>query len=113
MELVNSFAKPLIDTSGATFTSANTFVLWNLENCQIKADILHLDNGFQNSYDARMLDGGLLAISCMGYITSQQSVSGDKVAVNLSRQASHLKGVFVSFEESSKTHRNIQRMEFV
>ena len=48
-----------------------------------------------------MLDGGLLAISYMGYISSQQSISGDKVSVNLSRQASHIKGVFVSFDKSS------------
>lgn len=102
LELVNSFAEPLVDTSGATFTSANTSVNWNLENCQIKADILHLDNGFQNSYDSHMLDGGLLAINFQGYITSQQSIVGDKVTVNLSRQASHLKGVFVSFDKSSK-----------
>lgn len=87
MELGNSFAEPLFDTSGATFTSTNTSVSWNLENCQIKADILHLDNGFQNSYDAHMLDGGLLAIHFQGYITSQQSIVGDKVTVNLSRQA--------------------------
>ena len=63
MELVNSFAEPVVDTSGATATSTNASLSWNLEHCQIKADILHLDNGFQNCYDAHMLGGGLLAIN--------------------------------------------------
>jgi hypothetical protein len=101
LELCNSFAEPLIEGGGATFTTAKTSELWRLENCQIKADILHLDNGFQNSYDAHMLDGGMLAINFQGYVTSQQSISGDKVTVNLSRQSSHLKGVFVSFHKSN------------
>ena len=100
MELCNSFAEPLVEGGGATFTAAKTSELWRLENCQIKADILHLDNGFQNSYDAHMLDGGLLAINFQGYVTSQQSISGDKVIGNLSRQSSHLQGIFVSFHKS-------------
>jgi len=101
LELVNTFTEPLVETGGAVFTAAKNSQEWRLENCQIKADILHLDNGFQNSYDSHMLDGGLLAINFQGYITSQQSISGDKVTVNLSRQSSHLKGVFVSFHKSN------------
>ena len=99
LELCNSFAEPLVGVN-STFTTATNSQLWRLENCQIKADILQLDNGFQNSYDAHMLDGGMLAINFTQYITSQQSISGDKVTVNLSRQSSHLKGVFVSFYKS-------------
>jgi len=100
MELCNTFTEPLIESGGAVFTAAKNSQAWRLENCQVKADILHLDNGFQNSYDAHMLDGGMLAINFQGYVTSQQSIVGDKVTVNLSRQASHLKGVFVSFHKS-------------
>ena len=100
MELCNTFTEPLIVSGGATFTTAKNSQLWRLENCQVKADIIHLDNGFQNSYDSHMLDGGLLAINFKGYVTSQQSISGDKVTVNLSRQSSHLKGVFVSFHKT-------------
>ena len=81
--------------------TAKSSELWRLENCQIKADILRLDNGFQNSYDSHMLDNGLLAINYQGFITSQQSIVGDKVTVNLSRQSSHLKGVFVSFHKAN------------
>jgi hypothetical protein len=100
MELCNSFEEPLVVTGGSVFTAAKNSQVWRLENCQVKADILQLDNGFQNSYDAHMLEGGMLAINFQGYVTSQQSIVGDKVTVNLSRQASHLKGVFVSFHKS-------------
>ena len=100
MELCNTYEEPLVEEN-ATFTDAVTSELWNLENCQVKADILHLDNGFQNSYDSHMLDSGMLAINFQGYITSQQSIAGDKVTVNLSRQASHLKGLFISFDKAS------------
>ena len=72
----------------------------------IKANVFPLDNGFLNSYDSHVLDGGMLAINFQGYISSQQRISGDKVTVNLSRQSSHLKGVFVSFykSEASKNY---------
>ena len=101
-ELCNSYEEPLVDTSaGNRFTTANTSTLWNLENCMIKADVLRLDNGFQNTYDDHLLQGGLLAINYQGYITSQQSTVGDKVQVNLACQASHVKGVFVSFDKST------------
>ena len=105
MELVNSFEEPLIDPSpalGAAFTNTNTYTQWKLENCQIKKDILHLDNGFQNAYDDHLLSGGLLGFNYQEYTTSQQSISGDKVTADLSRQASALKGVFVSFDMSTK-----------
>lgn len=98
LELVNSYADALVTAQASTaFTTANTSELWRIENAQIKADILTLDNGFQNSYDSHMLDGGMLAINYQGFITSQQSISGTNVTVNLSRQSSHLKGVFVSY----------------
>jgi len=98
LELANSYADALVTAQANTLlTTANTSELWRIENAQIKADILTLDNGFQNSYDSHMLDGGMLAINYMGYITSQQSITGTNVTVNLSRQSSHLKGVFVSY----------------
>ena len=84
MELCNSFAEPLvIGDDATTFTTANTSEKWRIENPQIKADVLTLDNGFQNSYDSHMLEGGMLALNYVGYITSQQSISGPNVTVNL------------------------------
>ena len=97
LELANSYADALVTAGTTTFTAANTPELWRIENAQIKADILTLDNGFQNSYDSHMLDGGMLAVNYRVFITSQQSITGTNVTVNLSRQSSHLKGVFVSY----------------
>ena len=110
LELVNSATDALVTADGTTLTAANTSTQWHLENCQIKADILTLDNGFQNSYDSHMLDGGMLAINYMGYITSQQSINGTNVTVNLSRQSSHLKSVFVSyFDTTDETHKEFNK----
>ena len=101
LELCNNYTDPIISVhTTAPWTAAAVSERWHLENVQIKASLLRLDNGFQNSYDAHMLDGGLLAINYTGYVTAQQSISGNDVTVNLSRQASHLKSAFVSFNRS-------------
>ena len=101
LELCNNYTDPIISThTTAPFVATAVSEKWHLENVQIKADIVRLDNGFQNSYDEHMLSGGMLAINFAGYVTSSQSISGNDITVNLSRQASRLKNAYISFNKS-------------
>ena len=84
---------------------------WHIENVQVQADIVRLDNGFQNSYDEHVLNCGLLAINFNGYVTAQQSISGNDITVNLSRQASHLKNAYISFNKSTNNNYTIKEWE--
>ena len=88
LELCNNYTDPIISShTTAPFLPEAVSERWHLENVQIKADLVRLDNGFQNSYDEHMLSGGMLAINFAGYVTSSQSISGNDVTINLSRQA--------------------------
>lgn len=98
LELVNNANDPVV-TPGvdSTFTVANTTNDWQLENVQLKCDIVSIDNTLQNNYDSHLLNGGKLPLSYNTYITQSQAVSGQDVSVNVSRAISRLKSVFVSF----------------
>lgn len=98
LELVNNANDPVV-TPGidATFTAANTTNDWQIENVQLKCDIVSIDNALQNSYDQHLLDGGKLPVSYNTYITQSQSIAGQDVSVNVSRAITRLKSVFVNF----------------
>ena len=101
LELVNDKNDPVI-TPGvdAVFTVANTSNDWQIENVQLKCDIVTLDNTLQNNYDSHLLSGKSLPINFNTYITQSQAVTGQDVSVNVSRAISRLKSVFVSFYKS-------------
>ncbi len=50
LELVNSAFDPIVSnlTGDGDFSAANTSVVWQIENVQVKCDICTLDNGLQN-----------------------------------------------------------------
>ena len=104
LELVNDANDPVV-TPGidATFTTANTSNDWQIENVQLKCDIVTLDNTLQNNYDSHLLSGKTLPINYNTYITQSQAVSGQDVSVNVSRAISRLKSIFVSFYKAPVT----------
>jgi hypothetical protein len=92
--------EPIVSTLGTVFTAANTSLLWHLEQCQIKCDIITLDNALDNSYVNHLLGGNTLHIVYNTYISSIQSiVSSDSTNVNVSRSLTALRSVFISFDK--------------
>ena len=101
-ELVSDASDPVIlpttgTGSGNAFSPTNCSNLWEIENCQIKADVLTLDNSLENSYSEHILSGKSLPINFNTFITSQQTVSGQNISVSVSRAVSRLKGLFLTF----------------
>ena len=70
---------------------------WEIENCQIKADVLTLDNSLENSYAEHIMSGKSLPINFNTFITSNQTVSGQNISVSVSRAVTRLKGLFLTF----------------
>ena len=105
LELVND-SNDCVVTPGvdALFTTTNTTVDWQIENVQLKCDLVSMDNTLQNNYDSHLLNGGKLPISYNTYITQSQAISGQDVSVNISRAISRLKSIFVTFHKSDHTH---------
>ena len=63
------------------------------------ADIVTLDNELQNSYTKHVLEGKTLPINYSTYITILQSVVFPTVNVSITRSASRLKTVFITFDK--------------
>ena len=96
-ELVSDATDPLITADGQIFTAANTSASWEIENCQIKADVLTLDNSLENSYHEHIMSGKPLPINYNTFITSNQSVGGQNISISVSRAVTRLKGLFLTF----------------
>ena len=96
-ELVSDATDPLITADGTIFTTTNTTDSWEIENCQIKADVLTLDNSLENSYHEHVMSGKPLPINYNTFITSNQAVSGQNISISVSRAVTRLKGLFLTF----------------
>ena len=96
-ELVSDATDPLITADGTVFTTSNTSASWEIENCQIKADVLTLDNSLENSYAEHIMSGKSLPINFNTFITSNQTVGGQNISVSVSRAVTRLKGLFLTF----------------
>ena len=107
LELCNSAYDPIVATLNAGDTSSfitNTAKVistsWQIENPQIKVDVVTIDNALQNEYAALLLSGKTLPINFSTYITQLQSISGPTPSVNITRALSRLKSVFVTFNRA-------------
>ena len=106
LEIVSNNTDPIIsDLTGATFTNANTSVLWQIQNVQVKVDLCTLDNALDNSYAEHLLSGKALPINYNTFVSQMQSIlSGvngqQKVRLNVTRALSRLKSVFVTLYKS-------------
>ncbi|MFM7988893.1 MAG: hypothetical protein ACKPKO_57235 [Candidatus Fonsibacter sp.] len=65
---------------------------------KIKCDLITLNGGYENTYDRKIANGTPLQINYNTFYSQIQTVTGlTEVSVNVSRSASRLKSVFVSF----------------
>ena len=110
LELVNDANDPVVTPGVNTeFTTANTTNDWQIENVQLKCDLVTIDNTLQNNYDSHLLNGGKLPVSYNTYVTQSQAIKGQDVSVNVSRAISRLKSVFVSFYKVPETPTPVEK----
>ena len=99
LELVNDKNDPIITPgANATFTAAKCSDDWQIENVQLKCDLVTLDNGLENSYSEHLLSGKTLPINYNTYIAQSQVMNGNNTSINVSRALSRLKSVFVTMQ---------------
>ena len=116
LEIVNDPNEPIVShypsAAGANdFTALNTTGIWNIENVQVKVDVVNLDNQLDNSYAEHLLSGKALPINYQTYISQTQStLSGNngtvsigqqKVRLNVTRALSRLKNVFITLDHAN------------
>jgi hypothetical protein len=92
--------EPVISVFNAVFAAANTSTSWKIQNCQIKCDIVTLDNALDNSYVNHLLGGNTLKIVYDTYISSIQTVTSPDCQVNVSRSLTSLRSVFMSLDKT-------------
>ena len=105
LELVSSALDPIvsnddlalnINVSGAVGINSgavNTSTTWQIENPQVKVDVVILDNVLSNEYSALLLQGKSLSINYSSFVTQLQTISGQTPSVNITRALSRLKSV--------------------
>ena len=69
---------------------------WRIKNCQIKCDMLTLDNSLDNSYVNHLLGGNTLKIVYDTYVSSMQTITSADTQVNVSRSLTYLRSIFMS-----------------
>ena len=118
LELVDDFNDPVVApdaavnlTNSKKITPANTSNDWQIENVQVKCDLVTLDNGLQNSYDAHLLAGNAYPINYNTFITQCQNAIGgttmatsktygqQKINLSVSRAVTRLKSVFITLDK--------------
>ena len=77
---------------------------WKIHNCQIKCDILALDNPCDNSYVNYLLGGNTLNIVYDTYVSSIQIITSADTQVNVSRSLTSLRSVFMSLDKHLQRH---------
>ena len=76
---------PIITDFIDLFTATNTSVSWRIQNCQVKTDMLTLDNSVDNSYVNHLLGGNTLTIVYDTYVSSLQTITSADTQFNVSR----------------------------
>ena len=112
LELVHDNKEPIVsdttlgqdsfDVSHAA--TGNTSLLWQIQNVQVKCDVVTLDNQLDNSYAEHLLSGKPLPINYQTYVSQKQSIlSGNngsqKVRLNVTRALTRLKNVFITLDK--------------
>lgn len=100
MELIDNQLDPIVSNI-SPFSSENNSTSWHIENVQAKCDVVSLDTGLQNSYDEIVLSSKEIPIHYNTFSSQFQTISGqDEPFVNVSRAATRLKSVFISFDKN-------------
>jgi hypothetical protein len=79
------------------FSQANCSNAWELNNVQLKCDVITLDNGLENEYSAHLLSGKALPVNYGTFIMQKTIVGGPDFSTSITRSLSRLKSVFLSF----------------
>ena len=108
LELVSNPLEPIVEPDEAessAFKSANTSVLWELQNFSIKTDVVTLDNNLDNQF-VELVSGknnDSLNIAYETYISSFQTNTSNPTQINVSRGLSKLNKIFVSLWKEIET----------
>jgi hypothetical protein len=97
-EVVNGATDAIVGI-GATFTAANTSIVWQIQDIRVVCDLVTLDSALQNSYAEHVLSGKPLPINYGSYITQFQTLTSGDFAVSVTRAVSRLKSVFINFDQ--------------
>ena len=107
-ELVSDSKLPIVSylegTGADDFKPANTSILWQIQNVQVKCDVCTLDNSLDNSYSEHLLSGKALPINYNTYVSQIQNILNgtngqQKVRLNVTRSLTRLKSVFVTLDK--------------
>ena len=95
LELVSTGAD-VLDVSGTHLSTS-----FKIENVQLKADLVTLDNSLDNEYSQHLLSGKTLPIHFSTFTCASQVITSLNTTVNVSRALTRLKGVFVTLSKSN------------
>ena len=125
LEIVHDNTEPVVSvttnglnnfdiTDGA---GGNTSTTWQIQNVQVKVDVVTLDNQLDNSYAEHLLSGKALPINYQTYVSQMQSIlSGaagqQKVRLNVTRALSRLKNVFLTLNQNTYPAGNVRYKEW-
>lgn len=103
-ELITSATDPIITPfDGTLFSTATTSSAWQIQDCQIKADVIEFDTGLHNEYMKHLMSGNAIPINYSSYLIQLQTVSGTNIAVNVTRSCTRLTTLFLNFDIASVT----------
>ena len=99
MEIVGNEEDAVLKEDGTAFTTGSTTTSFQIEDCQVKADVVFLHNDVSNAYSQHLENSGILPIKYKTFYTISQSIvgSGNNVSVNVARSATRLVRLFASF----------------
>ena len=102
LEIVNNLTDNIISDNGDTVPLANLSTAWRIENCQLKADILTLDNGLENSYASHLMSGGVIPVPMTTYVSQTQSLAKQsEESIHVTRSMTRLKAMYLTFGGTS------------
>lgn len=99
MEIVGNEEDAVLKEDGTVFLANSTTTSFQIEDCQVKADVVFLHNDVSNAYSQHLENSGILPIKYKTFYTISQSIvgSGNNVSVNVARSATRLVKLFASF----------------
>ena len=102
LEMVNDLTENVISIVGDTIPAGHFSNAWHIENCQLKCDVLTLDNGLENSYAQHFLDGGKVPIPMTTYVSQSQTLAKQsEESIHVTRSMTRLKAMYLTFDGTS------------
>lgn len=100
-ELVTGIDDAIVTAlDNSQFPTNNTSMSWQIQDVQIKADVVELDSAVHNEYASHLMQGHPIPINYTSFITQLQAVTNSTIAANITRSCSRLKSIFINFDKS-------------